>query len=156
MKYKPKEWLTFWLFLFAYLITVAITFLDHFYFKVLTFNHEIIFGLILVAGIIIRILCKIWLRRFFSIHIKIREDHEVVQKGLYKYVRHPMYTSILLMFIGLAGVFSSILGIISTLVLILPTVLIRVHREEYYLKKKTKERYEDYMRHTKKLIPFVY
>ena len=60
------------------------------------------------------------------------------------------------MFIGLAGVFSSILGIISTLVLILPTVLIRIHREEYYLKKKTKERYEDYMRHTKKLIPFVY
>jgi protein-S-isoprenylcysteine O-methyltransferase Ste14 len=156
MKYKPKEWLTFWLFSFSFLITVGITFLDHFYLKISSFNYEIIFGFFFVGGILLRLLCRIWLRRFFSINIIIRKDHEIVKKGLYKYVRHPMYTSILLIFIGFAGVLSSILGIISTFVLILPTILIRIHREEYYLKKKTQERYEDYMKHTKKLIPFIY
>ena len=155
-KYKPKELLTFWLFLFSYLITVGLTFLDFFKLKILTFNLEILFGFFLVGGIVVRILCKMWLRRFFSINIKIRTNHEVVKKGLYKYVRHPMYTSILMIFIGFAGIFSSILGIISTLVFILPTILIRIHREEYYLKKQTKERYENYMKKTKKLIPFIY
>ena len=155
-KYKPKELLTFWLFLFSYLITVGLTFLDFFKLKILTFNLEILFGFFLVGGIVVRILCKMWLRRFFSINIIIRKDHEVVQKGLYKYIRHPMYTSILMIFIGFAGVFSSILGIVSTLVLILPVTLLRISREEYHLKKKTKDRYEDYMRHTKKLIPFIY
>jgi protein-S-isoprenylcysteine O-methyltransferase Ste14 len=67
-----------------------------------------------------------------------------------------MYTSTLLIFLGFAGIFSSILGIIATLVLILPVTLLRIKREEYYLKQKTKERYEDYMRNTKKLIPFIY
>ena len=153
---KVKEWLTFWLFSFSFIITVALTFFDHFKLNILTFNYELIFGLVLVGGIVLRLLCRIWLRRFFSIHIKIRKDHEVVKKGLYKYVRHPMYTSILLIFIGFAGIFSSILGILSTFVFILPVILIRIHREEYYLKKKTKERYEDYQRHTKKLIPFIY
>ena len=156
MREKPKEWLTFWLFAFSFIITTAIIFLDFFYLKILTFNYEIIFGIILVGGIILRLFCRIWLRRFFSVNIVIRKDHEIVRKGLYNYIRHPMYTSILMIFIGLVGIFSSILGIIATLVLILPTILIRIHREEYYLKKKTKERYEDYMRHTKKLIPFVY
>jgi protein-S-isoprenylcysteine O-methyltransferase Ste14 len=97
-----------------------------------------------------------WLRRFFSLNIIIKKDHEIVRKGLYKYIRHPMYLSILLIFIGFAGVFSSILGIIATLVLVLPVTLLRIKREEYYLKQKTKERYEDYMRNTKKLIPFIY
>ena len=153
---KPKEWLTFWLFLFSFLITLALTFLDHFYFKILSFKLEILFGVILVGGIITRILCKIWLRRFFSVNIVIHKDHEVVRKGLYNYIRHPMYLSTLLIFIGFAGILSSILGIISTFILVLPVVLLRIHREEYYLKQKTKERYEDYQRHTKKLIPFVY
>ena len=110
----------------------------------------------MVGGIVLRLFCKAWLRRFFSINIIIRKDHEIVKKGVYKYVRHPMYLSVLLIFIGFAGILSSILGIISTLVLILPTILIRIHREEYYLKKKTKERYEEYMKKTKKLIPFIY
>ncbi len=156
MKYKPKEWLTFWLFLFAYLITVGLTFLDYLKLKILSFNLEILFGIILVGGVVIRILCKMWLRRFFNINIVIRKDHEIVRKGLYKYIRHPMYLSTLFMFIGFAGVLSSILGIISTFVLILPVTLIRIRREEYHLKKKTKDRYEDYMKHTKKLIPFIY
>ena len=156
MKYKPKERLTFWLFLFSYLITIAITFLDHFYFKILTFKLEIFFGIVLVGGIVLRLLCRIWLRRFFSINIIIRKDHEVVRKGLYNYIRHPMYLSTLLIFIGFAGILSSILGIISTFVFILPVILLRIHREEYYLKKKTKERYEEYQRQTKKLIPFIY
>ena len=156
MREKPKERLTTWLFLFAYLTTLAITFLDFFKLKILTFNYEIIFGILLAGGIALRLLCRMWLRRFFSIHIKIKKDHEIVRKGLYKYVRHPMYTSTLLIFLGFAGIFSSILGIIATLVLILPVTLLRIKREEYYLKQKTKERYEDYMRHTKKLIPFIY
>ncbi len=153
---KAKEWLTFWLFAFSFSITLAITFLDHFKFNILTFNLEILFGLILVGGIVLRLFCRIWLRRFFSINIIIRKDHEIVRKGLYNYIRHPMYLSVLLIFIGFTGVFSSILGIISTFVLILPTILIRIRREEYYLKQKTKERYEEYQRQTKKLIPFVY
>jgi protein-S-isoprenylcysteine O-methyltransferase Ste14 len=156
MREKPKEWLTFWLFLFAYLTTLAVIFLDHFKFKILTFNLEIIFGIVLAGGIVLRILCRMWLRRFFSLNIIIKKDHEIVRKGLYKYIRHPMYLSILLIFIGFAGVFSSILGIIATLVLVLPVTLLRIKREEYYLKQKTKERYEDYMRNTKKLIPFIY
>ena len=100
MREKPKERLTTWLFLFAYLTTLAITFLDFFKLKILTFNYEIIFGILLAGGIALRLLCRMWLRRFFSIHIKIKKDHEIVRKGLYKYVRHPMYTSTLLIFLG--------------------------------------------------------
>ena len=153
---KVKEWLTFWLFLFSYSITLGLTFLDHYVLKILTFNHEIIFGITVVGGIALRLFCKAWLGRFVSIHIKIKKEHQVVRKGLYKYVRHPMYLSTLLIFLGFAGIFSSILGIISTFVLIFPVTLLRIHREEYYLKKKMKKRYEEYTKKTKKLIPFIY
>ena len=43
----------------------------------------------ILAGIVIRWSAILTLRKYFSVHVRIREDHKVIQSGLYKYIRHP-------------------------------------------------------------------
>jgi protein-S-isoprenylcysteine O-methyltransferase Ste14 len=58
-------------------------------------------GLILIfIGIIFRFVAIKQLGRFFTVDVTIRKDHQLMQNGFYKYLRHPSYTGSLLSFLG--------------------------------------------------------
>lgn len=78
----------------------------------------------------------------------------MVAKGPYRFIRHPMYTGLILVSWALvAGHFTTYRLIFA---LILTTALvIKLNLEEEYLKKSF-EPYTDYIRKTKKLIPFIW
>ncbi len=56
--------------------------------------------ILIILGIVIRQWAIAVLGRFFSLTVRVAEDHRVVDKGPYRLVRHPSYTGIMISFIG--------------------------------------------------------
>src|ERR1700761_6623375 len=56
---------------------------------------------VLVAGILLRLYSVSILGKYFTVQITVKDDHQIVETGAYKYLRHPSYTGSLLSFLGL-------------------------------------------------------
>jgi protein-S-isoprenylcysteine O-methyltransferase len=109
-----------------------------------------------VAGLLLRWWAIITLGRFFTVDVTIEKDHELVERGPFRVVRHPSYTGVLLAFVG----FALSLGNWAALpVILLPIGAAFIHRmnvEEDALRGALGPQYLDYMRRTKRLVPFIY
>jgi protein-S-isoprenylcysteine O-methyltransferase Ste14 len=109
-----------------------------------------------VAGLLLRWWAIITLGRFFTVDVTIEKDHELVERGIFRVVRHPSYTGVLLAFVGLA---LSLRNWAALLVILLPIGAAFIHRmnvEEDALSRALGRRYTDYMKRTKRLVPLVY
>jgi protein-S-isoprenylcysteine O-methyltransferase Ste14 len=111
---------------------------------------------VIAAGIIFRFVAIRQLGRFFTVDVTIREDHQLMLSGLYKYLRHPSYSGSLLSFIGLGLSINNWLSLVIVFVPVLLTFIIRIRQEEKVLTEQFGKQYLDYMSHTKRLIPFIY
>lgn len=106
-------------------------------------------------GLIIRIVAIGTLKKNFSNRLHIREGHTLVTNGIYHWIRHPAYLGLILIVLGIPVLLSSVLGLLVML-LVVPLLLHRIKLEEAMLIGKFGTEYEDYMKATKRLIPFVY
>ncbi len=123
---------------------------------VFRFRFDSLVGLTsMLLGIIVRRWAKMNLRKNFSPALRIRDDHQLVTNGIYKYIRHPAYSGNFLFWFGTPLLFSSFYGFLVMLLLI-PCYLYRIKIEEKMLVGKFGEEYLEYMRHTKKLLPYIY
>lgn len=123
---------------------------------VFRFNMLSVLGLILfVVGVGIRLAGKRALGKYYSYGLRVLPDHKLVTGGVYRYVRHPISLAVLIYGPGIPLIFSSLYGFLITLALI-PLVLYRIEIEERMLIQKFGDEYRDYIRRTKKLIPFLY
>ncbi len=108
------------------------------------------------SGLILRWYSIIYLGRYFTVNVAIAADHQLIESGPYRFIRHPSYTGGLAMLLG----FSLCIGnLASLLVMVVPCVgvyLWRIHVEEEALVQAFGGRYRDYMKRTKRLIPFVF
>lgn len=90
-----------------------------------------IFGIFLcISGIIWHIKSKIDIGRFWSDEIEIKENHEIIQSGAYKYARHPMYASLLLWCWGAGFIMFNYITFLITTLCFLPLMIKRAHSEE--------------------------
>lgn len=116
-----------------------------------------LFGIILIiCGLILRWASIFSLRKFFTVQVTIKQDHELIKSGLYKYVRHPAYLGSLLSFLGLGF---ALVNWISLLIIFLPVLFAFINRisvEEKVLINNFGEQYQDYIKDTKKLVPGLY
>lgn len=112
--------------------------------------------LFFVSGLALRWWAIVVLGRFFTVNVTIEKDHEVVQAGPYRAVRHPSYTGVLLAFLGFALSLHNWLSLVFVLVPITIALLHRMNVEEQALLRALGERYFSYMAGTKRLLPFVY
>ena len=113
-------------------------------------------GLVLfVVGVSIRLVGKRTLGKYYSYGLRVLPDHKLVTGGIYKYVRHPISLAVLVYDPGIPLIFSSLYGFLITLALV-PLVLYRIKVEERMLIQKFGDEYHDYMKRTKKIIPFLY
>jgi protein-S-isoprenylcysteine O-methyltransferase len=108
---------------------------------------------LLLFGLGIRWTAILTLGRFFTVDVAIRSDHAIVQHGLYRYVRHPSYTGLLIAFLGLGMVSANWLSIVVLLVPITLGVLHRVAVEERALLESLGSSYADYCVRTKRFVP---
>ena len=95
------------------------------------------------------------LRRFYSSTLVIRKDHKLIQHGIYKYVRHPIYFGTILVFLGIPLILTSLYGL-ATMALVIPLFLNRIRMEEKLLIEEFGAEYERYRETSKKLIPFLF
>jgi protein-S-isoprenylcysteine O-methyltransferase Ste14 len=110
----------------------------------------------LIAGLTLRWAAVFSLGKSFSSNVAIHETQTVRKTGLYRWVRHPSYSGLLLCFLAV-GLHTC--NWISMLVMVLPTLavlLYRIHVEEIALREAFGVEYAEYSRVTKRLIPGVY
>lgn len=81
---------------------------------------------------------------------------KIVQTGPFKYVRHPIYLSMMVSTLGLAFGMRSIWGIVSTVILFGFTSVIRARLEEKELARMHEEEWRDYVDNTSFFFPYVW
>ena len=96
------------------------------------------------------------LGRNWSITLQIREQHKLVCAGPYAMVRHPMYTSFLLMALGQAFLLSNWVVGLAGLIGFAVLFFLRVDKEERMMLENFGPQYRAYMERTKRIIPYLY
>lgn len=113
-------------------------------------------GLILfVTGVGLRIATKRVLGKSYSYTLKPNHTHILITVRMYQVVRHPIYLAMILYTGGIPLIFSSLWGLLLMLGLI-PCILYRIGIEEKMLLEEFGDQYKEYVKTTKKLIPFIY
>ena len=90
----------------------------------------------------------------FNIRPDIKGDCVLVTSGIYAYIRHPMYTSVLVMMAGVVVLYPTRFEYILYGLLVL-VLLLKLFYEESLWKCESQE-YLMYCKNTKRLIPFIY
>jgi protein-S-isoprenylcysteine O-methyltransferase Ste14 len=109
----------------------------------------------LIGGLVIRWLSIISLGKFFTVDVAVQEGHALVLSGLYKYIRHPSYTGLLVEFVGLAVYFGTWVSLVVVVIPITSAIVYRIRCEEAVLLERFGKQYEEYITHTKSLIPGI-
>jgi protein-S-isoprenylcysteine O-methyltransferase Ste14 len=109
---------------------------------------------ITMAGILFAIWARFVLGRNWSATVTIKQDHEIVCRGPYAVVRHPIYSGTTLAMLGTAIYFASFRGLLAVGLTFLGWWL-KSRTEESFMLQQFGEQYRRYQREVKALIPFV-
>ena len=115
----------------------------------------------LAAGIACSVV-SFWLRRqaiaalgkFWSLHVEIRENHEFVQSGPFRWLRHPAYFSMVLELVGLALMLNAFFTLLIIPFIFIPALLLRLRIEEAALVEKFGDAYRAYQKRVPALFPW--
>src|SRR5229473_8706124 len=96
------------------------------------------------------------LGRNWSITLEVREGHRLITQGVYRRIRHPMYSALALYSIGQALVIPNWVAGPSNLIAFAILLALRVHAEERMMVREFGDEYALYSARTKRLIPGVW
>ena len=150
---------SFWLIALGIMAVFFLSPLEYLYFA--TFQPRPVWmeaigvGLVLLGSTLF-----VWARRtlgkHYSGHVSVKKEHELVQSGPYRIIRHPAYAGYVFMALGLGLGYSSLLGFVSILSILLPAVIYRIRVEDRMLAVHFGTQFEKYARKTKRLIPGIW
>lgn len=119
--------------------------------------HSLVTGLVgdflILNGLAVAIWARFTLGGNWSARVALKEDHQLVERGPYRLVRHPIYSGLLLMILGTA-VLAGRVGAFLALAICFGGFWVKLRQEEALLTKHLSG-YLEYMRRTKALIPFL-
>ena len=110
--------------------------------------------LITIIGLGFSVWARSKLGRNWSQEVTIKDDHQLITDGPYALVRHPIYTGLILGFIGSSIALGDLRGLISD-VLVFAVLLYKLKLEDKWLKEQFGEPYKEYCKRVASLIPFV-
>jgi protein-S-isoprenylcysteine O-methyltransferase Ste14 len=111
---------------------------------------------LLMLGLAIRWTAIYTLGRTFSANVAIHATQNLNQSGLFRWMRHPSYTGLLLIFVAAGLNTRNWLGLAIIVLLPLAALLYRIHVEELALTGAFGAEYVEYSRKTKRLVPGIY
>ena len=109
-----------------------------------------------ILGLIIRITSILTLKQQFTYTVTKIENHELIESGLYKFIRHPGYLGQLIIFVGISTSLSNWLSVIVMMIPVSVGFIYRITVEEKFMKDHIGQKYVDYQKKTKRLIPMIY
>ena len=116
----------------------------------------VIGSLLALAGLIIRVTSIMKLKQQFTYTVTKIENHELIETGLYKIIRHPGYLGQIIIFLGISVCLSNWLSILLMVIPVLSGYLNRINVEERFMVEQMGQKYLDYQKRTKRLIPSIY
>lgn len=91
----------------------------------------------------------------WSPSLEIREKHELITRGIYGVIRHPMYASQWLWVIAQALLLQNWLAGVVNLIIFIPFYFMRVKAEEALMLDSFGEQYREYMKKTGAVLPKI-
>jgi protein-S-isoprenylcysteine O-methyltransferase Ste14 len=107
-----------------------------------------------VTGLIVAMMARRTLAGNWSRAVAFKEDHELITTGLYHYVRHPIYTGVLLIVLATALSVGTLSAGIGFAIIVLG-IWFKLRAEEELLTKHFPKEYSAYKDRTKALIPYL-
>jgi protein-S-isoprenylcysteine O-methyltransferase Ste14 len=108
---------------------------------------------LMVAGTALRYWSVATLGRFFTVTVEVGEDHELVERGPYALLRHPSYTGMLVVYLGIGVALDSWLSVAAAVLIPAAAVVNRIAHEERLLREQLGASYVHYQDRTKRLVP---
>ncbi len=93
------------------------------------------------------------LGRMWSVHVEIREKHELVKSGPYRWIRHPIYTAAIMEVLGAILVMNAAYSTIAMVIVLFPVIAWRIRVEEKSMIEQFGVKYVDYIASTSALLP---
>ena len=116
-----------------------------------------VIGLVLMGlGLAVRSWAMVHLGRYFTVDVAVAADQRIVDTGPYRLVRHPSYTGLLLLAVGVGLCFGNIASFLVIAVPMIALMLKRMKVEEEVLAEALGNTYREYMARTQRLIPGIY
>ena len=107
-----------------------------------------------VAGIAFAVWARRFIGRNWSVDVVVKQDHELVTGGPYAWVRHPIYSGLVLAFTGTVLAVAEWRALLA-LAIIVATLWRKLRTEEHLMRERFGPAYDDYARRVKALVPFV-
>ncbi len=116
---------------------------------------EVLGFALFVAGISLDIVGRVTLGRFYSETARMRPDHKLITRGIYRYIRHPVYLGVVLFAFSAPLIIGSLFGLVIMMALI-PMLVHRIRLEERVMAERFGQEYTEYARRTKRFIPGIF
>jgi protein-S-isoprenylcysteine O-methyltransferase len=107
-----------------------------------------------VCGLGLCLWARFILGRNWSGTVTLKENHELIVRGPYRLVRHPIYTGLLAMFVATAIQLGHVAGMIGV-ALVFVSFWIKSNYEEELMNKQFPDQYAAYRQRVKRIIPFI-
>jgi protein-S-isoprenylcysteine O-methyltransferase len=111
---------------------------------------------LMVAGMAFRLWSVRTLGRFFTVTVDVADGQRVVDSGPYAVLRHPSYTGMLIVYLGIGAALDSWISLVLAPIPLLLTILERIRHEERTLHEGLGSAYGAYARRTKRLVPGIW
>ena len=115
----------------------------------------LVIGIVLaIASFALRRAAIAALGQFWSLHIEIRENHQFVRSGPFKWMRHPTYFSMILELLSAVFILGTMWTAGLAFLIFLPALARRLSDEEAAMVRKFGDVYKTYQRETPIIFPY--
>jgi protein-S-isoprenylcysteine O-methyltransferase Ste14 len=132
---------------------------QHNFLEILILRSSPVIDIISVSLCLLGLGVGLWARRTLAGNWDslpaIKKNHELVQDGPYRFVRHPIYSGVLLMFLGTA-LEIGMLGSMVSFIVLFTGFWIKLTEEENLMIQHFKGKYLDYKKRTRALVPYLF
>jgi protein-S-isoprenylcysteine O-methyltransferase Ste14 len=105
-----------------------------------------------LAGLLFAVWARLYLGENWSSLVTVKQKHELIRSGPYRFVRHPIYSGILLALVGTGISRRNVWGFLGV-ALVWFGLLLKARLEERFMVQTFGEQYDDYRRSTGALLP---
>ena len=110
--------------------------------------------MLLAAGLAFSVWARVHLGTNWSGEVTVKQGHELIRSGPYAWVRHPIYTGLILALLGTAVTTNRVAAVLGMAIIVASFVL-KLRAEEVFMRETFPGEYERYAAAVPALVPFT-